>query len=304
MKLMMFSELYSAYYNAVAQILSEAVAEKMTQDRMRSIVEEKAFSESAMTVIPALKSGKWQLLNGDMTTPIKREPTMPLTLLEKRWLKAIMADARIKLFDISLDGLEDVEPLFTADDIYIFDKYADGDPFEDEHYIGVFKTILKAIHEKTALKIEIENKSKGKTLMAVMPLRLEFSEKDDKFRLITQGDYRGNTVNVRKILSCELYHGEITEKRWHDRKKTLVLELQDRRNTLERVMMHFAHFEKQARQLENGKYRLSVTYQKSDETEMVIRVLSFGPFVKVVEPKEFEQLIKRRLKDQKSCGLF
>ena len=42
---------------------------------------------------------------------------------------------------------------------------------------------------------------------------------------------------------------------------------------------------------------------KDDETEIVIRVLSFGPMIKVIAPEHFENLIKERLIKQKSCGL-
>ena len=40
-----------------------------------------------------------------------------------------------------------------------------------------------------------------------------------------------------------------------------------------------------------------------DETEIVIRVLSFGPYVKALEPESFVNLIKERLISQKSCEL-
>ena len=42
---------------------------------------------------------------------------------------------------------------------------------------------------------------------------------------------------------------------------------------------------------------------KDDETEMVIRILSFGPMIKVTAPQHFVELIKQRLIRQKSCGL-
>ena len=42
---------------------------------------------------------------------------------------------------------------------------------------------------------------------------------------------------------------------------------------------------------------------KDDETEIVIRILSFSQMVKVVEPNSFIDLIKDRLLKQKSCGL-
>ena len=46
-----------------------------------------------------------------------------------------------------------------------------------------------------------------------------------------------------------------------------------------------------------------VKYDKDDETELVIRILSFGPMVKVIEPYSFVDLIKKRLMMQKGCGL-
>ena len=83
--------------------------------------------------------------------------------------------------------------------------------------------------------------------------------------------------------------------------KTVEFELVDERNALERVLLHFAHFEKQAERLEANKYKVTVKYEKDDETEMVIRILSFGPMVKVTAPQHFVDLIKERLISQKSC---
>jgi predicted DNA-binding transcriptional regulator YafY len=84
---------------------------------------------------------------------------------------------------------------------------------------------------------------------------------------------------------------------------TVTLEIIDERNALERVMLHFAHFEKQAECVEKRKYRLNITYNKDDEPEMVIRILSFGPLVKVLAPDNFVNLIKEKLKKQQNCGL-
>ncbi len=77
--------------------------------------------------------------------------------------------------------------------------------------------------------------------------------------------------------------------------------MKDQRNALERVLLHFAHFEKRAKKIDDERYSVMVNYDKEDETEMVIRVLSFGPMIKVTAPKHFVDLMKRRLIDQKSC---
>lgn len=57
------------------------------------------------------------------------------------------------------------------------------------------------------------------------------------------------------------------------------------------------------KKVEEEKYRVTINYDKDDETEIVIRILSFGQMVKVVEPNSFIDLIKDRLLKQKSCGL-
>ena len=80
----------------------------------------------------------------------------------------------------------------------------------------------------------------------------------------------------------------------------MIFELQDERNALERVLLHFAHFPKRAERIEKNKYQITIDYDKDDETEMLIRILSFGPMIKVVKPEHFINLIKERLRKQKS----
>jgi len=46
-------------------------------------------------------------------------------------------------------------------------------------------------------------------------------------------------------------------------------------------------------------YRILVTYNEEDETEMLIRLLSFGPVVKVRSPEDFVMKIRDRLIKQK-----
>ena len=45
-----------------------------------------------------------------------------------------------------------------------------------------------------------------------------------------------------------------------------------------------------------------MTYDREDETEVLIRILSFGPMIKVIGSERFVNLIKDRLQKQKSCG--
>ena len=94
---MIYSELYSAYYNAVAAVLKKACSGPVSPADIRRIAAEKAFGESVMTIESALTGGRWPLLEADGTTPLRHAPTMPLTTLQRRWLKALSLDPRIRL---------------------------------------------------------------------------------------------------------------------------------------------------------------------------------------------------------------
>ena len=71
---MIFSELYSVYYNTVAKIIEAAFEPGVTESDLRHCVADSAFTESVLTILPALKSGKWPLLRED--------PSPALTLIE------------------------------------------------------------------------------------------------------------------------------------------------------------------------------------------------------------------------------
>lgn len=302
---MIFSELYSAYYNTIAAIISAVVDGERSERELQKIVVARAFGESVLTIMPSLKSGKWQLLHDDMTTPLTHKPTMPLTTLQKQWLKAISLDPRVKLFGVAFPELNDVEPLFTPEDYRVYDKYGDGDPFEDEEYVGHFRMIAEAIKKKAPLELEMINRKGNKMFVRCRPVRLEYSEKDDKFRVITTGWRSVSTINLARIKSCAYYDGErslVGEERVN-RKDTITVKILDERNALERFMIHFAHFEKQAEKLDGKHYLVKIKYEQEDESEMVIRILSFGPMAEVTDPPSFRNLIVKKLKKQVNCGL-
>lgn len=301
---MIFNEIYSVYYNTVAKIIGEIINGNKSEKHLAKIVEKNAFGESMLNILPSMKNEKWQVVRSDFTTPIKHRPTMPLTTVQKEWLRAIFLDPRIKLFGIEPEGMEDIEPLFTPDDYVIYDKYGDGDPYDDATYRTHFRTILKAMHEGKDIKIEMLNR-KGKTVYArCFPAKLEYSEKDDKFRVITSGCPFISAVNIARIQKCSICEGAtcVKEKVPERNLETVTLKVKDERNTPERCLLHFAHFEKRAEKIDDY-YLLHIRFDKDDTPEMVIRVLSFGPTVEVIEPPSFKKLIIDKLISQKSCGL-
>ena len=303
---MIFSELYSAYYNAISDIISKVIDGDRSEKELRRAVEERAFGESVLTIMPSLKGGKWQLLRPDLTTTLKRKPTMPLTKLQKMWLKAISLDPRVKLFGVEFPELEGIEPLFTQEDYCVYDKYSDGDPYEDAEYIKNFRVVLEAVRNGTQIKFEMTNRYGKEMFVRCHPKRIEYSEKDDKFRFITAGWRTVSTVNISKIRSCVPYSGSkplVGEER-ETISEVATIRVLDERNALERVMLHFAHFEKQAERIDEKHYLVKIKYLLEDETEMVIRILSFGPLVEVLGSEHFRNLVIEKLKKQKNRGLF
>ena len=49
---MIFSELYSAYYNAVAAIISGIIEGEHSEKELQKAVLERAFGESVLTIMP------------------------------------------------------------------------------------------------------------------------------------------------------------------------------------------------------------------------------------------------------------
>lgn len=301
-----FSEVYGTYYNIVADILGKAASDGLTLEQLKRIVYKDGYEESALELLPALTDERWLLLTKEIKTPLIHKPSMPLTLLQKKWLKALLLDERVRLFftDDELaneeKALEDVEPLYRPEQFVFFDRFVDGDDYKSERYRENFRHILQAIKEHAAINASYRtNKDNVIVWTNLVPFTLEYSAKDDKFRLQGMAGARHVTLNLGKIITVELGEPLAEELPLVSvSQEKLVLELVDERHTMMRALMHFSDLAKETEKLDDTHYLLTVYYDKNDETEMVYRVLSFGPTMKVREPECFVELLKQRLKEQ------
>lgn len=300
-----FSEVYGTYYNVAAKVLTQALDGKLSAASMQQLVCEGAYGDSMLQLLPALADGTWKLLTPELGTPLKNKPTMPLTALQKRWLKTLLLDEKISLFfsdeEIAKqqDALQSVEPLYRPEQFGFFDRFVDGDAYTNPKYRANFR-------EKRYLNASYRS-NKGTIIVwtDLVPVSLEYSAKDDKFRLQAIAERKQVTLNLGRILSVEA--GEAVEhikslKKGELAKQTLVLEIEDERSTMVRALMHFSDLAKETEKLDESHYLLTVRYDKGDETEMLFRVLSFGPTVKVREPEDFKELIRKKLREQMQCS--
>ena len=72
---MLFSEIYSCYFNTAAAVLRKAVDGTLTDRQLTELVREKAFGESVVTLPAELKSPAWGLLTEDLKTPQHHPPS-------------------------------------------------------------------------------------------------------------------------------------------------------------------------------------------------------------------------------------
>lgn len=314
----LFSEIYSSYFDVIKHIISKAEI-GMKQDDLIKIINTYAFKESSFYIMPKILSGQWQFIkkdkNGlyynisDIKTPYF------LTTLQLSYIKSIIKDKRIKLFldeneIINAENfLKDIKPLFYEKDFNYYDRFSNGDDYDNKDYIKNFKTILSSLKNKQYLDIDYNNK--GYTLK-FMPVCIEYSSKNDKFRLacvtmMENADKSSVFLNISKINKVQLLNESFNDINPYDifskraRQEYIVFEIYNERNALERCTLHFSNYERHTEYNEEKNcWKCVMHYDKSDETEILIRILSFGPVVKVTEPDNFVKMIKKRLLRQRT----
>ena len=296
---MVFNEVYSAYYRAVSKMLKYAVKKELNKELMYKIIKEVAFEESSLSIVPAIEKEEWQLLTKELKTPIVNNPEPCLTGIEKAWLKTILSDPKAALFYNKKEELKE-EGLFSLNDIVFFDRYTDRDDYTSEEYIGIFKTALRALKERRKLRIRFVS-GKGRAMKGLyIPLKIEYSDKEDKFRLLCVLNGKVYTVNFARIVKCSLSKEKFSEniKVSEIPLRTLVFDVIDKRKTLERAMMKFSHYKKEIEKTGEDSYRIILKYDRDEETDVLIQLMSFGSYISVISPPKIKKEISRRLKRQ------
>ena len=246
----------------------------------------------------------WIAIDKKGVTPIGSAPENIITLPVARWLESVKRDERIRLFmdqneieSIGTTSGEDnkVMPLYSKEDIIYFDAFGKSDNFNDPEYIKRFRMILDAVKSERPLHIEFVTDNDRFRFANIIPHHLEYSEKENRFRVVGIDIRKKFTsiINLGRITKCAEYIGEepdIEDSECSPEKVYVVFELDDSNNALERVMLHFAHFEKSVikdDEKENFKYMVKVFYDKADRMEMIIRLMSFGETIKVMKDNVF-----------------
>ncbi len=321
----LFSEINSAYYRAVAKILKyDNISEK---DAVK-IIKENAFNESDFFIMPKVKDSKtWRFIsyeNNRLKSVIKNKPLLPLTTVEKGWIKSIIEDEKAVLFldneeiEFLREKLKGSEKLYDIKNYKYFDRHKNGDNFSDENYVKIFRTILKAINENRLVRIEYKSAWGSRINQFYIPLKFQFSPVNNRMRVfaIQTKHYKLHKVrilNLSRIQKVEILDINIKSNLTDDKifkelrcDRPVKLKIYPERNGVERFMMEFASYEKNTElDEETGVCTATLYYDKSDEPELLIKFLGFGPVIKVEAPDEFVRQIEERVKKQlEFCSNF
>lgn len=319
-----FNEIYGKYYQLIAHILTLSMRQALELKDISSIIQHYGFEESNLYLEPMIVDPSNKdyvpLLNSNSetsyTTSLLEAPTRPLSNLEKQWLKAIINDTKFQLFFDHketlnlLKELEEVEPLFDPDFVRDIRVARDGDPYEQSSYQGIFRGLLKSIEHKQLIKVYYYNREGQQRRVTVAPYKLEYSLRNDKFRLtsatIDRGEFKFySKINVARIIRFEV----ITEGKYPEgvgefiqstkSKTPISIELSNIRNGFDRFFIEFSNYERIATYNEDkNTCHIQIFYYSDDELELLIKLMSFGPIVKVLGPEVFRDKFIERLKSQ------
>lgn len=312
-----FSEIYSCYYQVLRHLLCRKDA--VTIQDICTQIHKEGFEESFLSILPKLENNTWKLFqkNGELyLSRISPSFLMPLSSLQKSYLKALLSDSRIRLFldEKQLEALDQmlacVPPLWKTEQLSYYDRFLDGDPYDDKIYRSNFRTLLEAAKNSRYVDIDYTTPDGNRVRHYYVPARLEYSVKNDKFRLLALKHSKNGRLKLETLNLSRMKNVRLTEKlllasvnintiiRNSYYKEPLTLHLINRRNALERAMLHFANYEKNTTKIDENTYECLIYYNKNMETELLIEVLSFGPMLTVIGNDRFLKNLKMRLKMQ------
>lgn len=329
--MILFHEIYNRYTGIVCELLHVAQREGLTRSAVSRAIRDKGFFLDNTEFEAAFlnETGRSGRRTGDLDslellaeekghyfTMLPELPrSIPETLSERRWLKALLSDSRLRLFlqDNTRTALEErlggVSELYGAEQILFKNNRTSGDPYTDSDYIRRFQVILGAIQQRRWLRVAngLPDGRLRRTLL--MPLRLEYSVKDDVFRLCgavpDASPYLPVSMRLSRIREVEETGEDGPEISYLDLLQGLKapefarLVIDPSRNGYERFLHFFSNYTRRAKYDESTR-RLDVEldYYTFDENELIVSILAMGPIVKAIGPEGLKGKLLERYRKQ------
>lgn len=318
----LFSEIYGLYFRIASEIISK---KSVCESEINENISRMGFRDSMLflpqKLIPQKDGSDWGLLrrmpDGSLKPVTQNPPIHILSTIQKMWLKAKLSDPKIGLFltdkeiKILEQRLTEEKPLYREQHFRYTDMFSDGDDFSDSRYRNFFKMILNAVKTRELLEISFTSGHGKRICGKFIPIKIEYSQKNDKFRVhcypFKNGRIGGGgTINIGRIdeiKPCGKHIKRIpSPERFFEKRRCsepVTVRVTGERNGVERFMNEFAAYEKRTeRNLETGEITVKLFYDIQDETELLIRLLGFGPVLEIISPDRFRQQAVKRIEKQ------
>lgn len=312
----LFNDYKNRYYRCIQNIINGIYnGEKYTKKDIRAILQD-AYLEDEIVLVKELVDGRFFDYEDD-TASLMVGCDMPIRLnnLELAYLKMFVEDECFngvlddELLQKLKDKLDDVESLdynkfWKRENV---DKF--GDDMKEESFRSKIITLEKAILENKYIKYTSKNK-KGEIFKdkIAYPYKIEYSIKNNRYRLVVFCDNRAIKINIDGIMELEILQEEIVTaeekaqiENFINAKKNisdpLVLKIEDNKNTLDRCFNLFSAYDKKY-YYEGENLILNIYYHDFDKAEIIRDILSLGKSAVVLSPKSVrEEVIKRILRN-------
>lgn len=310
----MYHEIYGKYYQIIHNLLnSKPQTEKEINDYIRS----QGFDESFLYLNAQMLVDEYHLFvkKGDLFYPLTNSK-IPLFLTneQKNWLNTMLFDEKVKLF-LSDERRNYYQKEFAGNVLYD-DKtyqYLFQDVDKDEitpKMSNVFRFVKNAIMKEMDINLTFISSKNYYTHKKVAPYKIEYSMQDQKMRLIAVEYRNGEPKRIIRIKLASIVGYRMVERvkkidfkyylQEEVLKEPLIIEVYPILNGIERVFIELSNYKREAfYDKERNLSIMKIYYEKADEMDLVLKMLSFGKVVKILSDGFIKEEVLRRINKQK-----
>lgn len=310
----MYHEIYGKYYQIIHNLLnSKPQTEKEINDYIRS----QGFDESFLYLNAQMLVDEYHLFvkKGDLFYPLTNSK-IPLFLTneQRSWLNTMLFDEKVKLF-LSDERRNYYQKEFAGNVLYD-DKtyqYLFQDVDKDEitpKMSNVFRFVKNAIMQEMDINLTFISSKNYYTHKKVAPYKIEYSMQDQKMRLIAVEYRNGEPKRIIRIKLASIVGYRMVERvkkidfkyylQEEVLKEPLIIEVYPILNGIERVFIELSNYKREAfYDKERNLSIMKIYYEKVDEMDLVLKMLSFGKVVKILSDGFIKEEVLRRINKQK-----
>ena len=175
---------------------------------------------------------------------------------------------------------------------------------------NVFRFVKNAIMQEMDINLTFISSKNYYTHKKVAPYKIEYSMQDQKMRLIAVEYRNGEPKRIIRIKLASIVGYRMVERvkkidfkyylQEEVLKEPLIIEVYPILNGIERVFIELSNYKREAfYDKERNLSIMKIYYEKVDEMDLVLKMLSFGKVVKILSDGFIKEEVLRRINKQK-----